>query len=342
MKIDMYTHVTTEKWEDEMRKRAIKANIVDPVGVKRVMGDHQITMRNAAERLRIVNKYEGLVQVITPTLSPLELIAKPDDAAYLAKLYNDEMAAFVNTKPEKFIAAVACLPLNNVKEAVKEIDRTVGTMGFKGILMHTPIYDQSIATRKAMDSSEFIPIYEKMLEYDLPIWIHPRREATIADYSNEEQSLWGMNHVFGWPYETSLAMGRIVFSGLLEKYPNLKFITHHCGAMIPFLANRIADLYDYWQATGADFCQNLRKPPIEYFKMFYNDTAVYGNTSALMCGYALFGADHIIFGTDFPYDSEKGDKFIRKTMEAIEGMSIPDSEKEKIFFGNAAKLLKIG
>jgi aminocarboxymuconate-semialdehyde decarboxylase len=288
-------------------------------------------------RFKIMDKYEGLVHVLTPSGPTLERNAGLKDAAYLAQIYNDEMAELVARYPDRFVAAVACLPLNNIEATLQEIDRAVNELGFKGILINTPINGQPI------DLPELMPIYEIMSKHDLPIWIHPRRDATVPDYITEDRSRYGISHCFGWPFETSIAMARIVFSGILDKYPNLKFITHHCGAMVPYLAARIEGSYDWYEvALQARHKQNLTKPPIEYFRMFYNDTAIYGNMTGLMCAYAFFGTERLLFGTDFPYDVELGDKYTRETIAAINSMDIPDIDKKKIFAENAKMLLHLG
>ncbi|MBI4187796.1 MAG: amidohydrolase family protein [Chloroflexi bacterium] len=147
---------------------------------------------------------------------------------------------------------------------------------------------------------------------------------------------------FGWPYETTVAMTRLVFSGILEKYPNLKFITHHCGGMVPFFEQRIIGAYDHaTKLRGAKYQEGLTKEPIEYFKMFYYDTAIYGSTPGLMCGYALCGADHMLFATDFPFDSELGERYTRQTIQSIEQMTIGKTEKNEIFESNIRRLLRL-
>jgi len=292
---------------------------------------------NIDRRIEIIDKFAGLVQVLTPTGHTLERYAHPDDAAYLAKLYNDEMAELVLKYSDKFMASVACLPLNNIDVTLREIDRAINELGFKGILMNTPINGQPL------DLPDLMPIYDSMSNYDLPIWIHPTRLSSVADYVNEDKSKYGLFHVFGWPYETSIAMGRLVCSGILEKYPNLKFITHHAGAMIPFFADRISRVeysFDHIK-TGGEPPFKV-KPPIEYFRMFYNDTALYGNTPGLMCAHAFFGTEHLLFGTDAPYGPELGERFIRQTIDAIEGMSISESDTGRIFEENAKVLLHLG
>jgi len=278
-------------------------------------------------RIEIMNKFEGLVQVLTPTGPCLERDASPDDAAYLAKIYNDEMAELVLKYPDKFVAAVACLPLNNIDATLREIDRAINELGFKGINMNTPINGQPL------DLPDFTPIYERMSDYNLPIWIHPTRHYSVPDYVGEDESKYALFHIFGWPYETSIGMARLVCSGILEKYPNLKFITHHAGAMIPFCAGRIHTL-------GGEPHFKV-KHPIEYFRMFYNDTALNGNTPGLMCDHAFFGTEHLFFGTDMPYGPGLGERYTRLNIDAIEGMSISDCDKRKIFEENAKVLLRL-
>jgi predicted TIM-barrel fold metal-dependent hydrolase len=149
-----------------------------------------------------------------------------------------------------------------------------------------------------------------------------------------------MHVAFGWIYETSTAMARLVLSGILERYQNLKLITHHGGGMIPFLEKRITGSIERAQMLEEDrFSEYLKMPLIDYFKMLYCDTALYGSTSALMCSYAFFGADNLLFGTDMPYGGQLGETFTRDTIESVERMDISHVEKDKIFEGNARKLL---
>jgi predicted TIM-barrel fold metal-dependent hydrolase len=230
-----------------------------------------------------MDHYPDRVEVLTVANPPVETMLQPADAIELSRLVNDEMAELVAKYPDRFVGAVACLPMNDVDQAMKEADRAIKELAFKGIQIFTNILG------KPLDSPEFMPLYQKMAELDLPIWIHPVREANFSDYRSEKRSKYMIFHVFGWPYETAAAMTRLVFSGVLEKYPNLKIITHHCGSMVPYLEQRIIGAYDHAEMLrGAKYKQGLTKSPIEYFKMFYYDTAIYGSTPGLMCAYAFF------------------------------------------------------
>jgi aminocarboxymuconate-semialdehyde decarboxylase len=137
-------------------------------------------------------------------------------------------------------------------------------------------------------------------------------------------------------------MCRLVFSGVLEKYPELKIITHHCGGMIPFYAARMAQFQDTDEMMRkGNTKQVLRKLPEEYFKQFYADTALGGNSPALMCAFEFFGADHMLFGTDLPYDHMNGARMTRYTINAVEEMKISEADRKKIYQENARHLLRL-
>jgi aminocarboxymuconate-semialdehyde decarboxylase len=198
-----------------------------------------------------------------------------------------------------------------------------------------------------------MPLYQKMAELDLPIWIHPffenigqvaQTEKQFSGYrvfTGKEDPAWAMDRaVFGLPGASARAITRLVYSRVFDLYPNIKFITHHCGAGLPFFANRI-EMHYLMFGESEGFELGLKKPVPDYFKMFYGDSALHGNTAALMCGYAYFGSDRILFGTDMPFGSESGLWPVRKTIDSIDQMSISEGERQKIYAGNAQRLLRL-
>jgi len=330
VKIDIFAHIIPVKYKEALYRIAPTGFYLEDVI------ETLPTLFDLERRFRIIDKYEGLRQVLTLSLPPVEYIANPQNAVELARLANEEMAELVLKYPDRFMAAVACLPLNNMEAALQEVDRALNDLKLKGVQVFTNVND------RPLDSPEFMPLYEKMARYDLPIWIHPTRTVDFADYRTEKKSKYMIFSNFGWPYETTAAMTRLVFAGVLEKYPSLKIITHHCGGMVPFFEQRIIGAYDHARILRhADYTETLSKPPVEYFRMFYADTAIYGSIPGLMCGYAFFGAEHMLFGTDMPYDSEFGDRYTRQTIRSIEQMDISDLEKKKIFEDNARRLLRL-
>lgn len=342
MFIDIYAHLVPRKYWDEVLRRTENSVLENYVSREALGVELTRTLWNMDERFRIMDKFTGLVEVITPSGPPLELIANPDIAYDLSRTYNDEMAVLLEKYPDRFIGAVASVPMNNIDAALKETERAIEDLGFRGILIHTPIYDNNPDKTKPIDMPQLMPIYEKMSNYDLPIWLHPKREYSMPDYTTEDNSKYLIHHMFGWPYETTVAMARLVFSGIFDRFPNLKVITHHAGAMVPFLGERIVNQCE-WYKVGlkAKFLNKLTHPPVEYFRKFYADTAVYNNPSALSCAWDFFGSDHLLFGTDMPYDSLLGEKSISEVIGGIERMGIDAAAKKIIFEGNARRLIKL-
>lgn len=333
MMIDVFTHILPPKYLEARDKKSI-GGWASAKGSKYVKAVP--TLFDLDKRFKIMDRYPDLLQVLTIAAPSPETITKPEDTVELAKIANDEMAELVVKYPDRFVAAVACLPLNDIDATLSEIDRAINDLRFRGIQVCTDI------NGKPLDSPEFMPIYEKMAYYDLPILIHPMREAVVPDYEGEEESKYLIWTRLGWPHATSTAMMRLVCSGILEKYPSLKFVTHHAGGTVPYLITRIGLLDNFNEMRmGYRYEQRLTKSTVDYLRMFYNDTAVYGNTPSLMCAYAFCGADHLLFATDMPFDSQAGYRLVRETIRSVEEMDITDVEKKKIFEDNARKLFRL-
>ncbi|MFC1910101.1 amidohydrolase family protein [Chloroflexota bacterium] len=329
LKIDAYAHIVPPKYREALHKVAPELHDKQVVPC--------LPLYDLDARFRIMDKYEPIRQVLTLGRIPTEHIARPAKAAELARIANDEMAELVDKHRDRFAGALTTLAMNNMDEALKETDRTIKDLKFRGVYLHTPVDE------KPLDAPEFMPLYEKMSQYDLPIVIHPMRRLTHPDFLSEKESKYNLFSMFGWPYDTTVAMARLVFSGIMEKYPNLKIVTHHLGGMVPFYSERIRQFTQLFE-NGREGIKwpDRRKECIEYFKMFYADTAIYGNTPALMLGLDFFGPDHIIFGIDFPLgDVENGDRNYRQTINAIEAMAISDEDKKKIYEDNARKLMRL-
>ena len=192
--------------------------------------------------------------------------------------------------------------MNNVPAALEEMDRAIAKLGAKGIQIFTNV------NGRPLDEPEFFRIFERMSKtYDLPVWVHPTRTAKFADYLSEQKSKYEIWWLFGWPYETSAFMARLVFSGMFEKLPKLKIITHHLGAMAPFFVNRIGYGMDQFGSRTSDedygaLLKSMKKRPVDYFKMFYGDTSVNGGEAAIRCGLDFYGVEQVLFGTDCPFD----------------------------------------
>jgi aminocarboxymuconate-semialdehyde decarboxylase len=325
MKIDIFSHIVPGRYAEAVAKS----------------GGHEFPQKvlpalvDLEARFRVMDKFEGMRQVLTLAEPPIENIADPKKAAELAKIANDELASFVAKYPDRFVAAVAALPLSNIDAALKEVDRAIKDLRLKGVLLYSQVKD------KPLDSPEFEPLYARMAQYDLPMWIHPIRGVEHPDYRTEEKSIYDIIGMFDWPHETTIAMARLAFSGLLEKYPNLKFITHHCAGTVPYLEGRMVEFSGRPMAEEPRYAK-LTRPRVEYLRMFYADTATYGGVPGLMCGYHFFGAEHILFGTDMPFSvSEPSVSGVSLAIEGINRMDISDADRQQIYEGNARRLLRL-
>ncbi|MFZ9505727.1 MAG: amidohydrolase family protein [Burkholderiaceae bacterium] len=333
--IDIFNHVMPPAYLELVKAHSKEPGMVKRMSNLRMLWDieHRVAM--------LREQFPQVQQVLTLGLPAPELIGDASQSPEFARVANDGMADMVRRYPGEFPAFVASLPMNNVAAALAEMDRAIGQLGARGIQIIS-----SVAGRP-LDDPEFFPVFERATRHhDVPIWMHPARPATRADYAGEPKSRYEIWQVLGWPYETSAAMARIVFSGMLQRLPEMRIITHHCGGMIPYFAGRAETL---WAQLGsrsadgdeADVLRRLEKPPIEYFKMFYGDTVLGGAAAPLACGLAFFGPDRVVFASDCPFDPEEGPMFIREGIASIESLKLSDNDARKIYFGNAARLLKL-
>jgi aminocarboxymuconate-semialdehyde decarboxylase len=337
MKIDIYNHVVPVRYLELMKQHS-----KDPGIVKRMTGIR--VLWDIEARVEMLKQWPEVQQVLTLGLPPPELLGGPELSPELARIANDDMAAMVKRWPDKFPAFVASLPMNNVPAALDEMDRAIGVLGARGIQIGTNV------AGRPLDEPEFFPVFERITKHhDLPIWMHPVRPALFADYRTESKSKYEIWQVLGWPYETSVAMARIVFSGMFDRLPELKIITHHLGAMIPYFEGRVGPLWDQLGTRTSDedysgilaAMQTKGRRPIDYFRLFFNDTAVGGARSAIRCGLDFFGAEHVLFATDCPFDPEGGPMFIRDTIAALDGLALAEDDRAAIYFRNALRMLRM-
>ncbi|MEH6832997.1 MULTISPECIES: amidohydrolase family protein [Falsihalocynthiibacter] len=326
MIIDIYTHIFPQPYFDALiRETAGLGSLGERMkGVPSVI-DLDVRFRQMDE----VGAYRQVISLPAPTL---EEVAEPALAQRLARLANDGLADLVARHNDRFPAFVASVALNDIDGAVAEAQRAVTELGAKGIQIHTNMCG------RPLDDPEFLPIFDVAAELGVPIWLHPTRSAAMSDYAAEKKSRFEMWWCFGWPYETSIAMARLVFSGLFDRHPDLRIITHHLGGMIPYFDGRIGygmkmlgsrtPDEDYSQVLPA-----LKRPHLEYFREFYGDTALMGGTSGLHAGLKFFGADQVVFATDTPFAP------IKATIDAIDALDLSDVDRRKIFSGNAGRLL---
>ena len=334
-KIDIFNHIFPEPFHKLMMKVAGDHRDIG----KRVRGIPMLT--DLDERFRVMDRFGAdYRQVLSLSSPPLEALGEAAVTVELAKAANDGMAELVRKYPDRFPSFVASLPLNAPDAGLSELHRAIDDLGACGVQIYTNV------AGKPLTAPEFRPLFAALVERDRPIWLHPTRAANFPDYLTEDKSKYEIWWTFGWPYETSVTMARIVFEGLFDQYPELKIITHHLGGMVPYFEGRVGLGWDQIGTRTSDedlgaVLTRLKKRPIDYFRMFYADTAVFGGRAATVCGLDFFGVDKVLFASDSPFDPEKGPMFIRETIKIIDELDISDADRDKIYRGNAVKLLKL-
>ena len=233
------------------------------------------------ERRRVIDMFrdKNYVQVISLGMPPLEALGSAAEVEEFAKLGNDGMADLVAKQPDYFCGYLASLPMNS-PNAAKEFERAIKS-GANGVQIHTNI------NGKPLDEEEFRPVFEVAEKHNKPVFLHPSRTASMPDYPGEKKSKYEIWWTFGWPYETSTAMARLVFGGVMDAYPDLKVLAHHLGAMVPYFEGRVGPGWDQLgnRTTDEDYkslLKSMKKRPLDYFKDFYADTAVFGTRAATL------------------------------------------------------------
>lgn len=328
MIIDIYTHIAPKTFLDRMVELAPKlGNIVNRLLAVKPLYDLDVRFRD----MDSVPDYRQLISLPNPSL---EEIGPPATGRELSRIANDELADLCRKHADRFVGFAAAVHLGDVEAAIREADRAIHQLGAKGVLIYNHV------AGLPLDDPRFRPFFAAMAQWDRPIWLHPTRTSAVRDYASEEKSRFEMWWCFGWPYDTSVAMTRLVFDGLFDRHPELDIITHHMGGMIPFFDGRVGPGLDVLGARTSDedysrVLSSLKKPHMDYFKQFYGDTAMFGATTGVKCGLDFFGPDKVVFATDAPLGP------IRKTFDGVSSMDLDPAAREAIFYGNAARLLKL-
>jgi predicted TIM-barrel fold metal-dependent hydrolase len=330
MRIDAYTHFIPEKYFAKMLEGDHK-----DIGkrVREIPCIHDLDVRR-----KIVDMFDDYAQILAYPMPPPERMYKPQQLEDMIRLMNDGFAEIVAKDPDHFPGFVAQAALLAPDGGVREAERAVKELGALGVQINSNI------NGKPLDRPEFEPFFATMAKLGKPVWVHPARAANHPDYLEEKRSLYEIWWTFGWSYETAAFMARMVFSKTMDKYPDLKIITHHFGGIVPMLEGRIGPGQDQLGARTSDedlgaLRRSLKKRPLDYFKQdFYCDTAVFGSHAATVCGLAFFPLDKVVFASDCPFDPEKGTGYIRETLKILDSLDLSKEARDKIYYKNLERI----
>jgi aminocarboxymuconate-semialdehyde decarboxylase len=254
-------------------------------------------------------------------------IRTPDDADRLRVVQEfNEFAAEITAKyPKNFLGLACSVPFGG-ERILKETEKAVRQYGLKGIMVNSSVDGEYL------DSPGAVPFFELVTELDVPLFVHPPK-FTIG---NEKMEIFRLPEMVGRPFDTTLSVTRFILTGGLEKFPKLKMVCAHVGGALPMLPGRLGFGYELRKdpSFGPWEPDALTRPPLSYMQQLYFDT-VSLHPPAVLCAVQTIGADHVLFGSDFPPVPIP----LKRSVDTVREVAISAEDQEKILGGNAAKLL---
>jgi aminocarboxymuconate-semialdehyde decarboxylase len=325
MVIDVHNHFYPPEYLDALRSgHSVVTVTTGPKGDPHIHypGDYNVAVaghRDIAYRQGVLEKEGVDTQVITLT-TPGTHVESPEYAWKLSSLVNDAFAKVIAERGPRF-AALATLPLNDPKASVKELRRAMEELRLPGAMLFSNVNGVALADQR------YWPLYEFANEKEAVLHIHPTSPVGVEAM----EEFWLMPLV-GFLMDTTLAAAHLVFSGVPERFPKIKWVLGHLGGAIPYLAERLDRGYHAFIECRA----HIKRPPSEYLKSWYYDTVNF-DRNALDLAIKFAGADHILAGSDYPHQIGS----IPSMLASLRGLSVSDADKNKILGGNAARVYRL-
>ena len=320
--IDVHNHFYPPAYIDALRSRHSVVTVkTDTDGNPEIHypGDYNVAVpghRDIEYRQRVLEQEQVDTQVLTLT-TPGTHVEPPAQAANFARLVNGSFAQIVAERTPRF-AALATLPLNDPTASVIELRRTMNEYGFPGAMLFSNVNGVSLA------DARYWPLYEAADELGAVLHIHPTNPVNV----DAMKEYWLMPLV-GFLFDTTIAASHLVFSGVAERYPNIKWVLSHLGGAIPYLAERLDRGYDAFKECRT----NITRPPSEYLRRWYYDTVNF-DANALELAIKFAGVDRILAGSDYPHAIGS----ISAMKRALSSLDLPESEMAAVLGGNAARV----
>ena len=320
--IDVHNHFYPPEYLAALRSgKSVVRVTVDSSGNPHIHypGDYNVAVaghRDIAYRHEVLEREGVDTQVITLT-TPGTHVETAAYAADLATLVNDAFAAIIAERGPRF-SALATLPLNDPAASVKEFRRSIEELHLPGAMLFSNVNGVALADER------FWPLYEAADAYGAVLHIHPTSPVGV-----EAMTEYWLMPLVGFLMDTTLAAAHLVFSGVGERFPNIKWVLSHLGGAVPYMAER----FDRGFHAFEDCRRNIDRPPSDYLKTWYYDTVNF-DPHALKLAIDFAGADHILAGSDYPHQIGS----IPSMLQALRGLDISDADKAAILGGNAARV----
>lgn len=339
MVIDFQAHVFPEAYLTEMKRLggAVILEEPDPHSGMRYFYDKKLKTRintatlqgqNIERRLRHMDQLGVDIHVLTIPAPGADRFDR-DDAVKIARVANDAIAAIAREHPRRFIGFFT-LPTSDIEASLDELERSVNDLGLRGFGCFANL------NGRPLDREELFPVYERLAAYKLPVYIHPTAPlATEAVGIDIMPTL-----IFGWAFDSTVAMTRLVYGRVLERFPEINWVVADVGGVLAFFAQRAINIYS-GRTDEIRHKYGLQENPLDSFRRFYVDTADHP-AATLRCVKDFFGPDRMVLGTNYPYGPEEGCVLVKNSLKAIEELELNPADKEKILGGNAAQILGVG
>lgn len=321
--IDFHNHFYPPAYLEALRSGSSAVQVdIDEDGNPRIYypGDYNIAVpghRDIDYREQVLKDHGVDTQVITLT-TPGTHVETPATAVKFASLVNDAFAGIIRDKPGRF-SALATLPLNDPAASVVELRRASTQLGLRGAMLFSNV------NGVGLDDRRFWPIYEAANELEAVLYIHPTHPVGV-----EAMTDYWLMPLVGFLCDTTLAAAKIVYSGVVERFPGIQWALCHMGGAIPYLAERLDRGFEAFRECRA----HISRPPTAYLRRFYYDTVNF-NPQAIQLAIAFAGVDRILAGSDYPHQIGS----IPKMLSSIQALEISGADRAAILGGNAARLL---
>ncbi len=326
MIIDFHNHFYPPEYLEAIKKGPSNVKVTydaDDNPLLHYPGDYNILVpghRDIDFREKELEKAGVNMQILTFT-TPGTQIETPERSAELARMVNDGLAKIMDEHVDRF-TALATLPMNDPEASTVELERVFKDLGFRGVMVYSNINGVALSDKR------FWPMYERANELNAVFYIHPNFPVGV-----EAMTEYWLMPLVGFTFDTTLAAAKLVFSGVAERFPNIKWVLAHLGGAIPYLAERLDRGYFAFKECR----EHISQSPSEYLRNFYYDSVNF-DIKALKLAVDFAGADHILAGSDYPHQIGS----LKQMVESIENLDVSEEKKAGMLGGNAKKLLNIG